>query len=123
MDRRTFVTAMTSMLASIAGVDAARADDEDHRLDRLYSMTTTLVLKYYPDAKTGLRQQTIHFESRTRRFMVHEQLKTGEWQDAYETIGDRSAGVWSATWNCAPAGILAPPQCHKPLTGATSRCS
>jgi len=93
MDRRTFVTAMTSMIALIAGVDAARASGEDHRLDRLYSMTTTLVLKYYPDAKTELTQQTIHFESRTRRFMVHEQLKTGEWQDAHETIGPQRGGV------------------------------
>src|SRR5262245_4114515 len=93
MDRRTFVTAMTSMLASIAGVDAARAADEDHRLDRLYSMTTTLVLKYYPDAKTELKQQTIHFEARARRFMVHEQLKTGEWQEARETIGPQRGGV------------------------------
>ena len=93
MNRRAFVTAMTSMLVSIAGVDAARASDEDHRLDRLYSMTTTLVLKYYPDAKTELRQQTIHFESRTRRFMIHEQLKTGEWQDAHETIGPQRGGV------------------------------
>src|SRR5262249_56752845 len=83
----------TSMLASIAGVDAARASDEDHRLEKLYSMTTTLVLKHYPDAKTELRQHTIHFEAGTRRFMVHEQLKTGEWQDAHETIGPQRGGV------------------------------
>ncbi len=90
MDRRAFVTAMATM---VVGVVLARASAEDRRLDRLFRMTTALVLRYYPDAKTELRQQTIHFESRTRRFMVHEQLKTGEWQDAHETIGPQRGGV------------------------------
>src|SRR5262249_47102325 len=90
MDRRAFVTAMASM---IAGIGLARASDEDRRLDRLYKMTTTLVLKYYPDAKTEFKQHTIHFEARARPFMVHEQLKTGEWQDARETIGPQRGGV------------------------------
>ena len=90
MDRRAFVTAVASMIAAIG---LARASDEDHRLDRLYRMTTTLVLKYYPDAKTEFKQHTIHFEARARPFMVHEQLKTGEWQDARETIGPQRGGV------------------------------
>ena len=71
----------------IAGIGLARASDEDRRLGRLYRTTTALVLKYYPDAKTELKQDRIHFEARARRFMVHEQLKTGDWQDAHETIG------------------------------------
>ena len=75
------------------GVGLARASDEDRRLARLYMMTTTLVLKYYPDAKTDLRGHSIHFEARTRHFMVHEPLKTGEWQDAHETIGPQRGGV------------------------------
>src|SRR5262249_7173491 len=33
------------------------------------------------------------FEARARPFMVHEQLKTGEWQDARETIGPQRGGV------------------------------
>ena len=90
MDRRAFVTAMASM---IAAVNLAFASDEDRRLDRLYRMTTALVLRYFPDAKTELRQHTIHFEARTRRFMVYEQRKTGEWQDAHEIIGPQRGGV------------------------------
>ncbi len=93
MDRRAFVAAMASMFVRVAGVGLARTSDEDRPLARLYTMTTALVLKYYPDAKTELTQHTIRFEARTRRFMVHEQLKTGEWQDAHETIGPQRGGV------------------------------
>ncbi len=90
MDRRAFVTAMASM---VAGGGLAHASDEERRLDRLYRVTTALVLRYYPHAKTELSQHTIHFESGTRRFMMHEQLKTGEWQDAHETTGAQRGGV------------------------------
>src|SRR5262249_11512836 len=90
--RRTFLTAMTAMFAPVVSVSLAHAD-EGRVLDRLYARTKTLVLKYYPDARIELTTRTIHFESHARRFMVHEQLKTGEWQDAHETVGPQRGGV------------------------------
>ena len=65
MDRRAFVAAMASMFVRVAGVGLARTSDEDRPLARRYTMTTALVLKYYPDAKTELTQHTIRFEART----------------------------------------------------------
>jgi len=93
MDRRAFVAAMASMFVRVAGVGLARTSDEDRPLARRYTMTTALVLKYYPDAKTELTQHTIRFEDRTRRFMVHEQLKTGEWRGWVDSGPRRSPSL------------------------------
>jgi len=94
MHRRAFVAGMAAtMFVPAARVGHARGSDEVRPLERLYAQTRALVLKYYPDAKTEVTKHTIHFEARTRRFMVHEPLKTGEWQDARETIGPQRGGV------------------------------
>jgi hypothetical protein len=50
-------------------------------------------MKYYPKAKVNLKDQTIHFEFNTRRFMIHEPLLTGEWQDAHEVTGPQKGGI------------------------------
>ena len=76
MDRRAFIAGMAAtMFVPVARVGHARGSDEVRPLERLYAETT------------------IHFEARTRRFMVHEPLKTGEWQHARETIGPQRGGV------------------------------
>src|SRR3989454_4419809 len=76
MDRRAFIAGMAAtMFVPAARVGHARGSDEVRPLERLYAETT------------------IHFEARTRRFMVHEPLKTGEWQHARETIGPQRGGV------------------------------
>ena len=53
-----------------------------------------LVEKHYPKAKVTLKDQTIHFEFHTRKFMIHEPLLTGEWQDAHEEIGPQKGGIY-----------------------------
>jgi hypothetical protein len=93
MERRMVVAGLAAMVfAPIVRVDHTCASNQDP-LERLYAVTAALVSKYYPDAKMELTRQRIHFEARTRRFMVHEQLKTGEWQDAHETVGPQRGGV------------------------------
>ena len=91
--RRTFMAGIaTTLVVPFLRVDHARAD-AGQPLAGLYTTTTALVLRYYPDAKSELTPHAIHFESKTRRFMVHEQRKTGEWQDAHETVGPQRGGV------------------------------
>src|SRR5215813_2927722 len=93
MNRRAILTGLTATIfVSAISLRLARGDDGP-LLDRLYARTKTLVGKYYPDAKSELMKHTIHFEAHVRRFMVHEQLKTGEWQDAHEVIGPQRGGV------------------------------
>lgn len=92
--RRAFVaTIAATLLAPGTWPGHARGEEAERVLARLHRITTALVLNYYPDAKTELGQNAIRFQARTRRFMLHEQLKTGEWQDAYETIGPQRGGV------------------------------
>ena len=93
MQRRTFAVGLAATLFAAFGVGRARASYEDRVLERLYAMIAALVLKYYPDAKTDLTKRTIRFEAHVRRFMIHEQLKTGEWQDAHGMIGPQRGGV------------------------------
>jgi len=62
---------------------AAYAEDVEH-----------LVKKYYPDATVVHGSRRIQFAHNTREFMVHEALKTGEWQDAHEVTGPDKGGVF-----------------------------
>jgi len=63
---------------------ARAAEDEplqNPALKRFYSELRTLFRKHYPKATSHLLKDKIHFEHDTRVFIVHEPLKTGEWQD------------------------------------------
>jgi len=94
VNRRAFIAGMaTTAAVPIVGVSRARGSDEVRPLERLYEQIKVAVAKYYPDANTELTKDTIHFQTRARRFMIHEQLRTGEWQDARETIGPQRGGV------------------------------
>ena len=53
-----------------------------------------LVEKHYPKAEVTLRDQTIHFEFNTRKFMIHDPLLNGEWQDAHEEVGPQKSGIY-----------------------------
>ena len=55
-----------------------------------------VVEKHYPKATVTLKDQTIHFEFNTRKFMIHEPTLTGEWQDAREEMGPQKGGCWPA---------------------------
>jgi hypothetical protein len=62
-------------------------------LERFYSELRTLFRKHYPKATSHLLKDTIHFEHDTRVFIVHEPLKTGDWQDPRETRGPKPGGI------------------------------
>jgi len=53
-----------------------------------------LVEKHYPKGEVTLKDQTIHLEFNTRKFMIHEPLLTGEWQDAGEEVGPQKGGIY-----------------------------
>lgn len=65
----------------------------DPRLNATYSEVRALVKKHYPKAASHLHGAKIHFESDTRLFMIHKQLKTGEWQDPWTERGPNSGGI------------------------------
>ena len=44
-------------------------------------------------ATSHLLKDQIHFEHDTRVFLVHEPLKTGDWQDPRETRGPKPGGI------------------------------
>jgi hypothetical protein len=54
-----------------------------------------VVEKHYPKATVTLKDQTIHFEFNTRKFMIHEPTLTGEWQDAHEEPGPQKGGIYA----------------------------
>jgi hypothetical protein len=59
----------------------------------LYQKVSLLVRHYYPDAACQMLDGRIHFEYKTRVFLVHEALKTGEWQDPIEELGPQKGGI------------------------------
>ena len=62
-------------------------------MDRFYQQIRTIVRRHYPDASSHMFKNEIHFEYRTRIFIVHIPSKTGEWQDPVERRGPRKGGV------------------------------
>lgn len=63
-------------------------------LKPLLAEVRKLVEKHYPQAKVTLKGETIHFEWNARKFMIHEPLLTGEWQDAHEEPGPQKGGIY-----------------------------
>src|SRR5262249_4072096 len=62
-------------------------------LRALHAAIRSLVLKHYPKADVTLESERIHFSFNTRKFMIHEPLLTGEWQDAWEDTGPQKGGI------------------------------
>ena len=85
-----------SSAAQVAGDPAGKVD-----LQPLHDKVRALVKKYYPEASTSLDGTTIQFEYKTRKFMIHTPLMTGEWQDAHEAIGPQPGGVVGSIELCA----------------------
>jgi hypothetical protein len=73
-----------------AAADAPRKPD----LKPLFVEVRKLVEKSYPRAQVTMKDQTIHFEFNTRKYMIHEPLLTGEWQDAREEPGPQKGGIF-----------------------------
>ena len=86
-----------TVVAIVVAAIPAMSDETNQRtlpsMDRLYSQIRTAVRRYYPDASSHLFENKIHFEHRTRIFIVHIPSKTGEWQDPVERRGPRKGGV------------------------------
>src|SRR5215471_6760267 len=84
-----FISALTA--APTSGTD--EEPFQNPLLKRYYSELQTLFRRYYPKATSHLLKDEIHFEHDTWVFIVHEPLKTGEWQDPWETRGPKPGGI------------------------------
>jgi hypothetical protein len=81
----------TSSLSSVGRANVGV--QQSSRLKRIYPELRTRFLRHYPQVTSHLLNGRIHFEQDTRIFIVHEPLKTGEWQDPSETRGPNLGGV------------------------------
>lgn len=89
---------MNRLLASVViGCLLASNSYTDERptvdLKPLFVEIDKVVKKHYPKAKSGMKDDTIQFSFNLRKFMIHEPLLNGEWQDAFEEIGPQKGGV------------------------------
>ena len=83
--------AMATTPAGAARAEARSAPSYD--ADTLYREVRAVVRRYYPDATAHQLGAKLHFEHDTRIFVIHEPLKTGEWQDPWEERGPKSRGI------------------------------
>jgi hypothetical protein len=88
------VLGLGGLLAVARRTTADDAPEPD--LKPLFEEVRKLVEKHYRKAEITLKDQTIHFEFNTRKFMVHEPLLTGEWQVAHEEPGPQKGGIYGA---------------------------
>ena len=85
------VLLMSCLLGAVSRAAADDAPTSDLR--PLLEQVRKVVEKHYPKATVSLKDQTIHFDFNTRKFMIHEPLLTGEWQDAHEESGPQKGGI------------------------------
>ncbi len=78
----------------VAAGNSAAEDTPKPDLKPFLEEVRKLVEKHYPKARVILKDQTIHFEFNIRKFMIHEPLLTGEWQDAHEEAGPQKSGIY-----------------------------
>jgi hypothetical protein len=86
-----FILAVGCLLGSPGRAPADEPPQPD--LKPLREEVRKLVQRYYPKATVALTDLTISFEFNTRKFMIHEPLLTGEWQDAFEEVGPQKGGI------------------------------
>ena len=90
---RLVVLVVFSVLIGAGRTWAADAPKPD--LKSIAAEVRKLVEKHYPKAKVTLKEQTLHFEFDTRKFMIHNLNKIGdEWQDAHEESGPQPCGIY-----------------------------
>jgi hypothetical protein len=85
-----------SFVCTLMAMSTGAAPEEplqNPALKRFYSELRNVFRKHYPQATSHLLKESIHFEHDTRLFIVHEPLKTGEWQDPWETRGPEPGGI------------------------------
>ncbi len=71
----------------------AEAPSRRYDVDRLHNEVRQVVRRHFPEATSHRLNGKIHFEHDTRVFIIHEQLKTGEWQDPWEERGPKRRGI------------------------------
>ncbi len=94
--RKPFLVLLILLCLASFLLPLGRADAEAQRnsaLSRFYSELKTLFLRHYPQVTSHLLGEKIHFEHDTRLFILHEPLKTGEWQDPGEIRGPKPGGI------------------------------
>ncbi|HYS53472.1 MAG TPA: hypothetical protein VER58_06900 [Thermoanaerobaculia bacterium] len=92
--RRSGVITVMMLWALTVNAQHRPISSQSPNLERLLTAVQKLVNSYYPKAQVTLDGQVIHFESNTRKFMIHEPLLTGEWQDAREETGPQKSGIY-----------------------------
>ncbi|SRR5258706_8786155 len=88
--------AMQALAMSIlaGGLSAPAAASPADDFTPFFDAVRALTEKHYPKAIVTAKDSELHFEFNTRKFMIHEPLMTGEWQDAHEETGPQKGGVF-----------------------------
>ena len=94
MGMRLSLAGMTLGCLFAAAGRSPAADPPGPDLKPLLEEVRKVVQKHYPKARVTLKDETIHFEFNTRKFMIHAPLLTGEWQDAHEEVGPQKGGIY-----------------------------
>lgn len=93
----TFAILMTCGLVTARGQLGTPAPAPDksaaYNMGPLYQEVRQLARRYYPEATSHQLNDKIHFEYKTRVFIVHEPLLSGEWQDPWEDRGPERGGI------------------------------
>src|SRR5688572_23954065 len=95
---RTTGLIVALLVVSVSGaadqpVPAAEVPGVRYDVDRLHHEIRQVVQRHFPGATSHRLNGKIHFEHDTRVFVIHEQLKTGEWQDPWEERGPKRDGI------------------------------
>ena len=81
---------LIAIVCILVAPGANAADD----LSDFYPSLRTVFTKHYPAVTVSTMDKTITFDHDTRLFLIHDPLKTGEWQDATERRGPKKGGVF-----------------------------
>ena len=87
------IIGIAALLAASASVGSPEPASSAYDINQLYREIRQIVRRSYPAATSHKLDDKIHFEHDTRIFVVHEPLKTGEWQDPWEVRGPKKNGI------------------------------
>lgn len=83
-----------ALCISFGAISRVMADENSKlNLKPLEEQIKKLVQKHYPKATFAHVDGEFRFAFNTRKFMMHEALLTGEWQDAFEELGPQKGGI------------------------------
>lgn len=89
----TVVIGLFILVVASVGLAANRSNESEFDLKLLYQEVRMVARRHYPKVSSHQLGNKIHFEHDTRLFVVHESLKTGEWQDPWEVRGPKKNGI------------------------------